>query len=282
MLMSVVLTFLLETAALNSQTMRTGSKSRLSDQRKVGETAIGTCVILTLLVVVAFVASYSAVNAVLGGSPIDDTADFSEDLSNTIVSKVHLILKDFPSFPKLHHSCCFIFSLFSQQDQVDASSISQEDENCCRGLKHVELWGEATNWGADNLVKTAEDCCTQCRYENRPYSTRNSLDLSDSLQISDSGSNSIVKGKKHIFNIFFPFEQQFRDICKPGKECKCNSWVFCEDEKLCTDKYRQVNLPDLIPLILAVYGKLMKFLKILKKSHELHQILCFQKPLKIW
>lgn len=34
---------------------------------------------------------------------------------------------------------------------------------CCKGIEHSELWGDAVKWGADYKVDSAEECCKACK-----------------------------------------------------------------------------------------------------------------------
>ncbi|KAK7295255.1 hypothetical protein RJT34_18161 [Clitoria ternatea] len=38
-----------------------------------------------------------------------------------------------------------------------------EEGQCCRGIEHLELWGEAVKWGSDFKVNSSEDCCMACK-----------------------------------------------------------------------------------------------------------------------
>lgn len=49
-----------------------------------------------------------------------------------------------------------------------------EEERCCRGIEHLELWGDAVNWGANFKVNSSKECCMACKdtckAEDRPCS----------------------------------------------------------------------------------------------------------------
>lgn len=34
---------------------------------------------------------------------------------------------------------------------------------CCRGVEHLELWGDAVKWGDDFKVNSSEECCRACK-----------------------------------------------------------------------------------------------------------------------
>lgn len=40
---------------------------------------------------------------------------------------------------------------------------SQEEGQCCRGIEHLELWGDAVKWGSQFRVNSSEDCCMACK-----------------------------------------------------------------------------------------------------------------------
>lgn len=46
---------------------------------------------------------------------------------------------------------------------VDEDLGSGEEGKCCRGIEHLELWGDAVNWGAQFRVNSSEDCCMACK-----------------------------------------------------------------------------------------------------------------------
>lgn len=47
-----------------------------------------------------------------------------------------------------------------------------EEEKCCRGIEHLELWGHSANWGSNFRLNSSKDCCMACKRmceaENRP------------------------------------------------------------------------------------------------------------------
>ncbi|GMN48304.1 hypothetical protein TIFTF001_017478 [Ficus carica] len=74
-------------------------------------------------------------------------------------------------------SCCIVYSYLSvasvssplDLDQQNASSEEAKEEKkyvenlCCRGIEHLELWGEAVKWGSDFKVNSSEQCCLACK-----------------------------------------------------------------------------------------------------------------------
>ncbi|CAL0304609.1 unnamed protein product [Lupinus luteus] len=57
------------------------------------------------------------------------------------------------------------FSSHSRQDfeYENGVSVEEEGEQCCRGVQHLELWGDAVKWGAEFKVNSSEDCCVACK-----------------------------------------------------------------------------------------------------------------------
>lgn len=45
------------------------------------------------------------------------------------------------------------------------SGVEQEGQvqNFCRGIEHLELWGDAVNWGSDLKVNSPQECCRACK-----------------------------------------------------------------------------------------------------------------------
>lgn len=37
------------------------------------------------------------------------------------------------------------------------------DEDCCRGVEHLELWGAAVKWGTDHKFNSSRECCRACK-----------------------------------------------------------------------------------------------------------------------
>ena len=38
-----------------------------------------------------------------------------------------------------------------------------EEENCCRGIENLELWGDAVKWGSEFRLNSSEECCMACK-----------------------------------------------------------------------------------------------------------------------
>lgn len=38
-----------------------------------------------------------------------------------------------------------------------------EEEQCCRGIEHLELWGDAVKWGSEFRLNSSEECCMACK-----------------------------------------------------------------------------------------------------------------------
>ncbi|KAK4592615.1 hypothetical protein RGQ29_016944 [Quercus rubra] len=72
-------------------------------------------------------------------------------------------------------SCCMVYVclsvVFNRPTRIaTVSSVSdvveyggQEESECCRGIEHLELWGDAVKWGSDFKVSSSEDCCMACK-----------------------------------------------------------------------------------------------------------------------
>ncbi|KAF3445609.1 hypothetical protein FNV43_RR10785 [Rhamnella rubrinervis] len=39
----------------------------------------------------------------------------------------------------------------------------EEEEECCRGIEHLELWGDAVKWGSNFKVNSSKECCMACK-----------------------------------------------------------------------------------------------------------------------
>ncbi|XP_020203187.1 uncharacterized protein LOC109788774 isoform X2 [Cajanus cajan] len=38
-----------------------------------------------------------------------------------------------------------------------------QEEQCCRGVEHLELWGDAVKWGSEFRLNSSEECCMACK-----------------------------------------------------------------------------------------------------------------------
>ncbi|KAF5732855.1 hypothetical protein HS088_TW17G00388 [Tripterygium wilfordii] len=56
-------------------------------------------------------------------------------------------------------------SLGSNVNRNGGDSIGDEEgeEECCRGIEHLELWGDAVRWGSDFKVNSSRECCMACK-----------------------------------------------------------------------------------------------------------------------
>jgi len=34
---------------------------------------------------------------------------------------------------------------------------------CCQGVEHLELWGDAVKWGSEFMLNSSEECCMACK-----------------------------------------------------------------------------------------------------------------------
>lgn len=39
----------------------------------------------------------------------------------------------------------------------------EHNEECCRGIEHLELWGDAVKWGSDFKLNSSRECCLACK-----------------------------------------------------------------------------------------------------------------------
>ncbi|XP_019464896.1 PREDICTED: uncharacterized protein LOC109363184 isoform X2 [Lupinus angustifolius] len=52
---------------------------------------------------------------------------------------------------------------FDYENGVSVNDDEEEGTQCCRGVEHLELWGDAVKWGAEFKVNSSEDCCVACK-----------------------------------------------------------------------------------------------------------------------
>ncbi|KAI9112713.1 hypothetical protein K1719_016216 [Acacia pycnantha] len=50
----------------------------------------------------------------------------------------------------------------SAQEWVEEELGSKEEE-CCKGIEHLELWGDAVKWGTEFRFNSSDDCCKACK-----------------------------------------------------------------------------------------------------------------------
>lgn len=53
----------------------------------------------------------------------------------------------------------------SMQELEYENGVVEEEgrQECCSGIQHLELWGDAVKWGAEFKVNSSEDCCMACK-----------------------------------------------------------------------------------------------------------------------
>lgn len=54
----------------------------------------------------------------------------------------------------------------SAQEWIEEDLRSKEQE-CCRGIEHLELWGDAVKWGTGFRFNSSDDCCKACKAKCR-------------------------------------------------------------------------------------------------------------------
>ncbi|XP_050238777.1 uncharacterized protein LOC126688199 [Mercurialis annua] len=75
-------------------------------------------------------------------------------------------------------SCCLVYICFSMLfrpaaplirdsgELLETSSSNYdglEGDECCRGIEHLELWGDAVKWGSDFKANSSRECCMACK-----------------------------------------------------------------------------------------------------------------------
>ncbi|XP_011032538.1 PREDICTED: uncharacterized protein LOC105131304 isoform X2 [Populus euphratica] len=73
-------------------------------------------------------------------------------------------------------SCCMVYLCFSalfrpanSNREFVFSKVSNglkskdADGDCCRGIEHLELWGDAVKWGSEFKVNSSKACCLACK-----------------------------------------------------------------------------------------------------------------------
>lgn len=48
-------------------------------------------------------------------------------------------------------------------NRIGTEPSSKKDEECCRGVENMELWGSAVKWGADHRLNSSAECCRACK-----------------------------------------------------------------------------------------------------------------------
>ncbi|XP_040989503.1 uncharacterized protein LOC121237018 [Juglans microcarpa x Juglans regia] len=54
-----------------------------------------------------------------------------------------------------------IDSLVSLEES--GGEVEGENGGCCRGIEHLELWGNAVKWGSEFKFNSSEECCKACK-----------------------------------------------------------------------------------------------------------------------
>ncbi|KAI4354657.1 hypothetical protein L6164_003504 [Bauhinia variegata] len=73
-------------------------------------------------------------------------------------------------------SCCMVYLFLSsvfrptvassvEQGLVEkgAEDLRSEQGECCNGIEHLELWGDAVKWGSEFRVNSSQVCCMACK-----------------------------------------------------------------------------------------------------------------------
>ncbi|KAF7826553.1 Peptidyl-prolyl cis-trans isomerase-like 3 [Senna tora] len=74
-------------------------------------------------------------------------------------------------------SCCMVYlfitvvfrpssiAMSSAKDSPEEGNedLGSEEGECCRGIEHLELWGDAVKWGTEFRFNSSEDCCNACK-----------------------------------------------------------------------------------------------------------------------
>lgn len=47
--------------------------------------------------------------------------------------------------------------------EESGGEVEREDGGCCRGIEHLELWGNAVKWGSEFKFNSSEECCKACK-----------------------------------------------------------------------------------------------------------------------
>ncbi|XP_073014318.1 uncharacterized protein [Typha latifolia] len=54
-------------------------------------------------------------------------------------------------------------SFSAMGSRLTSDTESESEANCCRGLEHLELWGDAVKWGTNHRVNSPKECCEACK-----------------------------------------------------------------------------------------------------------------------
>ncbi|OMO69656.1 hypothetical protein CCACVL1_19360 [Corchorus capsularis] len=51
----------------------------------------------------------------------------------------------------------------SSSERLRSDEEEKDGSGCCRGIEHLELWGDAVKWGSEFKVNSSEECCKACK-----------------------------------------------------------------------------------------------------------------------
>lgn len=108
-----------------------------------GESRLRSLLLLGILTVVAFLATYTTITAIYAPRP-GGVGGGGGLLSNATTAA---------SGGKTN----------SKGAGGAAAGAAGAQEDFCRGIPHWELWGDAVKWGNTNLAASAAACCAQCK-----------------------------------------------------------------------------------------------------------------------
>uniref|UniRef100_A0A0A0KYJ0 Uncharacterized protein n=1 Tax=Cucumis sativus TaxID=3659 RepID=A0A0A0KYJ0_CUCSA len=61
-------------------------------------------------------------------------------------------------------SCVVFVRLQSSSSWTFLPALCGEhNEECCRGIVQLELWGDAVKWGCDFKLNSSRECCLACK-----------------------------------------------------------------------------------------------------------------------
>ncbi|XP_050386901.1 uncharacterized protein LOC126803176 [Argentina anserina] len=76
-------------------------------------------------------------------------------------------------------SCCMLYLFISMVLKPNSATFvsfselvenvgevglgDKEEGECCKGIEHLEIWGDAVKWGAEFKVNSSKDCCMACK-----------------------------------------------------------------------------------------------------------------------
>lgn len=71
-------------------------------------------------------------------------------------------------------SCVLVYTIFSFISNTNNNSLAadserlisikqSDDDECCRGVENLELWGAAVKWGTEFKFNSSKECCEACK-----------------------------------------------------------------------------------------------------------------------